>query len=190
MLAGPGRPAAATLITQETFMLSALLLAASLAASDAPTVNEAHLKAALDLIIASRADQTFDQMKDPTGPLVQSTIAQFQGCEAAKPLLDEFAASMAEVKFTEEEISATRRALAGVYAEVFSKEELEAMTAFFQSDIGQKMLDRTPEVMQRVQEAMQSRMQANMQKAGERMQTFGPRLDAAYQGCRANAPQQ
>jgi hypothetical protein len=146
-------------------MLSALLLAASLAATDAPTANEAHIQAALDLIVASRADQTFDQMKDPTGPVVQSTIAQFQGCESAKPLLDEFAAAMAQVKFTEEEITGSRRAVAGVYAAVFSQEELETMTAFFKSEVGQKMLDRTPEVMQRAQEALQARMLIGLEKS-------------------------
>jgi hypothetical protein len=171
-------------------MLSALLLAASLAATDAPAADEAHLQAALDLIVASRADQTFDQMKDPTGPMVQSTIAQFQGCESAKPLLAEFAAAMAQVKFTDDEITGSRRAVAGVYAAAFSKEELEAMTAFFKSEVGQKMLDRTPEVMQRAQQALQERMQGNMQKAGEQMQSFGPRLEEAYNSCRAGAPQQ
>jgi hypothetical protein len=171
-------------------MLSALLLAASLAATDAPAADEAHIQAALDLIVASRADQTFDQMKDPTGPMVQSTIAQFQGCESAKPLLDEFAAAMARVKFTEDEITGSRRAVAGVYAAVFSKEDLETMTAFFKSEVGQKMLERTPEVMQRAQQALQERMQGNMQKAGEQMQSFGPRLEEAYNSCRASAPQQ
>lgn len=167
-------------------MLSALLLAASLSATPpAQPASDAHVKAALELIVASRTDQTFNQMKDPTGRMVQSTVAQFNGCESAKPVLDEFAQKMGEVKFSDAQIDEVRKDVAGIYADVFTQAELDEMTAFFKSAVGQKMLDKTPEVMQRAAQASQARTQDTMQKAGTVAQGFGPRLEAAYGACQA-----
>lgn len=167
-------------------MLSALLLAASLSSAQTASPSEAHVKAALDLITASRTDQMFEQMKDPTAPMVQQTIAQFQGCESAKPVLDEFATAMKDVKFDDEQISKVRHDVAVVYTEVFTQAELEEMTKFFASPTGVKMLDRMPEVMQKMQGA-QAQGQETMQKAGQIAQGFGPRLEEAYKTCAAAA---
>lgn len=168
-------------------MLSALLLAASLtSAQTASPASEAHVQAALDLIVASRTEQMFEQMKDPTAPMVQQTIAQFQGCESAKPVLDEFAKAMSDIKFDADQIAKARRDIAVAYTEVFSQAELEEMTKFFASATGVKMLDRMPEVMQKVQTA-QAQGQETMQKAGQIAQGFGPRLEEAYNACAAAA---
>lgn len=167
-------------------MLSALLLAASLTATPTAAPADAHVKAALDLIAASRTDQMFEQMKNPTEPMVQSTIAQFQGCESAKPVLDEFAKAMSVVKFSDEQIDKVRHDVAVVYTEVFSQAELEEMTKFFASATGVKMLDRMPEVMQKMQ-TTQRQGQETMQKAGEIAQGFSPRLEEAYKTCAAAA---
>lgn len=168
-------------------MLSALLLAASLTASPtAAAADSAHVKAALDLIKASRTDEMFTQMKNPTEPMVKSTIAQFQGCETAKPVLDEFAKAMAEVSFDDAQIDKVRHDVAVVYTEVFTQAELEEMSRFFSSPTGVKMLDRMPEVMEKMQET-QKQGAPTMQKAGEIARGFGPRLEEAYNACAAAA---
>lgn len=168
-------------------MLSALLLAASLTASPtAAPADSAHVKAALDLITASRTDEMFDQMKNPTEPMVQSTVAQFQGCATAKPVLDEFSKAMAGVKFNDEQIAKVRHDVAVVYTQVFTQAELEEMSRFFSSAVGVKMLDRMPEVMEKMQET-QKQGAETMQKAGEIARSFGPRLEEAYNACNAAA---
>lgn len=165
-------------------MLSVLLLAASLSATEPPKpASEAHVKAALELIAASRTDASFEQLRNPTEPMVKSTVSQFQGCETAKPLLDEFSKSMSVVKFDDKQIDVVRHQVASVYTDVFSQTELEEMTRFFKSTIGQKMLDRTPEVMQRAMTVSQGSTEETMKKAGEIAQTFGGRLEQAYQVC-------
>lgn len=169
-------------------MLSVLLLAAGLtAAQTAAPAIDSHTQAALDLIVASRTDETFEQMKNPTGPMVENTIAQFQGCASAKPVLDEFAAEMGKVSFSEAQIQDVRLDLAKVYAEVFSEAELKEMVRFFASPTGQKMLDKTPDVMQRGMAASQARTQATMQQAMQVAQGFGSRLEDAYNACAAAA---
>ena len=169
-------------------MLSALLLVASLTATEpAAPADAAHVKAALDLITASRTDQMFEQMKNPTEPMVQSTVRQFQGCESAKPVLDEFAKAMSAITFSADQIEKIRQDVAVVYTQVFSKAELEEMTQFFASATGVKMLDRMPEVMEKMQ-ATQMQGQETMQKAGQIAQGFGPRLEEAYKSCQAAAP--
>lgn len=167
-------------------MFSVLLLAVGLSAAqtDKATVD-AHTQAALDLIIASRTDQTFEQMKNPTGPMVENTIAQFQGCSSAQPVLNEFSKAMAKVSFSDAEIDAVRLDLASVYADVFTQKELEEMARFFASAVGQKMLDKTPEVMQRGMAASQARTQERMQEAMQVAQGFAQRLEEAYGSCAA-----
>jgi len=167
-------------------MLSVFLLAASLSAAEpAAPASEAHVKAALDLITASRTDQSFEQLRNPTEPMVKSTVAQFQGCESAKPLLDEFSNSMSAIRFDDAQIAVVRRDVAKVYTEVFTQGELEEMAKFFNSAIGQKMLDRTPDVMQRAMTVSQTSTETTMKKAGEIAQGFGPRLETAFQTCAA-----
>lgn len=169
-------------------MLSALLMAAALSATDpaAPAADAAHVKAALDLIVASRTDQMFTQMKNPTEPMVKNTVAQFQGCESAQPVLTEFSKAMSAVSFSDEQIDKVRHDVAVVYTEVFTKAELDEMAAFFKSPTGVKMLDRMPEVMEKMQ-ATQMQGKETMQKAGEIAQGFGPRLEEAYKACQAAA---
>ncbi|MCB1600622.1 MAG: DUF2059 domain-containing protein [Lysobacterales bacterium] len=168
-------------------MLSALLLVATLSAADsAPAADGAHVKAALDLIAASRTDQMFDQMKNPTEPMVKSTVAQFQGCESAQPVLDEFSKAMAAVSFSDEQIEKIRHDVAVVYTEVFTQSELEEMTRFFKSATGVKMLEKMPDVMQKMQ-AAQMQGQATMQEGYKIAQGFGPRLEEAYKTCAAAA---
>jgi len=171
---------------QEFSMLSAMLLAASLTATPTAAPSDAHVQAALDLIKASRTDVMFDQMKNPTEPMVKSTIAQFQGCETAKPVLDEFSKAMSGVSFNDEQIAKVRHDVAVVYTEVFTQAELEEMTRFFGSATGVKMLDRMPEVMGKMQET-QKQGAETMQKAGEIARGFGPRLEEAYNACAAAA---
>lgn len=168
-------------------MLSALLLAAGLAATEAPSApSEAHIAAATALISASRSDEMFEQMKDPTLPMVQQTVAQFQGCESAKPVLDDFSKAMAEIKFDDAQIAKVKRDVAIAYTEVFSEAELKEMTAFYESPTGKKMMDRMPEVMQKMQQA-QMQGQETMQKMGGVAQSFGPRLEEAFKACKGGS---
>lgn len=168
-------------------MLSALLLVATLTATDsAPAADGAHIQAALDLIVASRTDQMFEQMKNPTEPMVQSTVAQFQGCESAKPVLDEFSKAMSAISFSGEQIEKIRHDVAVVYTDVFTKAELVEMTTFFKSATGVKMLDKMPDVMQKMQ-ATQMQGQETMQEGYKVAQGFGPRLEEAYKACAAEA---
>ncbi len=164
-------------------MLS-LLLAATLAAAE-PAATDAHTAAALKMIEASRADEPLKMLKDPTAPMVQSTVAQFQGCASAKPVLDDFSKRMGAITFSDAEIGEMRKDFAAVYTDVFTQQELETMTAFFTSDLGKKLLDKTPEIMQRIQGASQQRMQASMENAQKIGQELAPKLDEAFRACQA-----
>lgn len=54
--------------------------------------------------------------------------------------------------------------LIALYGSVFSEDELQEIIAFYQSDVGQKMLKRQPELMQGTMVMMQEQMQAMMPK--------------------------
>ena len=57
-----------------------------------------------------------------------------------------------------------------VYTEVFSERELRDLIAFYESPLGQKMLDKMPVAAARTQAIMMERMQRGMPKLLERVQ--------------------
>jgi len=57
-----------------------------------------------------------------------------------------------------------------VYSEVFTERELREMIAFYETPLGQKMLDKLPVAAARTQTIMMERMQRAMPQIMERMQ--------------------
>jgi hypothetical protein len=57
-----------------------------------------------------------------------------------------------------------------LYVEVFTEAELRELTAFYRTELGQKMLLRLPEVMQRSMAITQARLQEALPQLMERLQ--------------------
>jgi hypothetical protein len=62
-----------------------------------------------------------------------------------------------------------KQEMAGIYAEVFSADELRGIRAFFTSEIGQTFNKKQPELMRRSMEVSMKRVNAAMMKAMEEM---------------------
>jgi hypothetical protein len=78
--------------------------------------------------------------------------------------------------------------VAKIYSEVFTKEELADMGAFYQSPIGKVFSDKQPELTEKMNGVMMTRMMANMPKVQQRMQEFGKEMQAKKKA--AQAPKQ
>ena len=123
---------------------AAFLLAAPLARAqpDAPTPSPEALAAARELVSTMNLTEQFKVlmpaiMKGLKPAIVQNRSNVERDYDAMTPvLLDGFQARLGELS----------EAVAIIYAGNFSPDDLHALTAFYQSPTGRKLLQKTPEV--------------------------------------------
>lgn len=114
------------------------------------------------LLVAARAQSLLDTMLPQMEAMQQQQFAQVtQGRELTvqqREQLDRIQAKTTEI---------LRRALAWeemrplyihLYKKTFSKQDVEAMTAFYESPAGRSLLDKTPTLMQNLMGAIQLKM--------------------------------
>jgi hypothetical protein len=172
-------------------MLSAIALAAALSTSTPAVADEASVAAAVKLIEASRGDALFENMNAPLESMVAQTAQQFEGCDSAKATVEGFSKAMGELKLKDEQLKSLKTEMAKVYADVFTAEELKAMTEFYLSPVGQKMLDKTAEISQRTAVAMQEQTRSQQERYAQITGEYGPKLQEAYNACpKPQAPAQ
>ena len=58
-------------------------------------------------------------------------------------------------------IESLRDDMCNMYAEIFSEKELKDMVAFYETETGQKILEKTPEIMQHSMQNAQTRIMQN-----------------------------
>lgn len=135
----------------------ALALSVSLAASMlapatfAQEIDADHLVAARKALTASTASASFDRILPALANRIKTQRI------SARPDLSDQISTIVDTKALE--LAARRGDLekeaATIYAKVFSKEELEAIRAFYTSEAGQKFLSEAPIVSRQMREASQ-----------------------------------
>lgn len=73
-----------------------------------------------------------------------------------------------------------QQAMAQVYSDVFSKEELGAMANFYATPVGQAMVDKQPEVTQKLNGVLMPKMMAMMPRIQQLTQQFAAEQKAAH----------
>jgi hypothetical protein len=142
--------------------LSRLLLALALAAS-APAFAAEPTDADIDrLLKASRAESLL------AGVVPQMEAVQQQEFDkhfAGKEMTEEQKAEVARIQAKTQEI--VRKALSweemrpvylDVYKKTYTREDVRAITKFYESAAGQRMLDKNPALMQNIMTAVQQKM--------------------------------
>lgn len=117
-----------------------------------------------ELFTAMRMDKMMSGMSAQMKPMIESiakqaglTPAQQQSSQAMEEkMLDLVQAEMGGAKM--------KAALAKVYAETFTVEEIKGISAFYKSAAGQAFLDKTPALMQKSMVVSQSMMAEVMPK--------------------------
>ncbi len=145
--------------------LAALMLSLAgslLRAQDRPA--DSHTAAALELMEVTRVRAVMEQMYQATH---QALGAQFPELDSV-PGLDSLIGGFLNRHFRWQEIETE---FADVYVAVFSEAELRQMIAFYRTDLGEMMLARLPDVIQRsmlvTQRRMEQVMPAMMQEIDE-----------------------
>lgn len=114
------------------------------------------------LLTAARAQSLLDTMLPQMEAMQQQQLAQAtQGRELSaqqRQQLDRIQARTTEIMRRALAWEAMRPLYIDLYKKTFSKQDVEAMTAFYESPAGRSLLDKTPTLMQHLMGAIQEKM--------------------------------
>jgi hypothetical protein len=162
---------------------------------DAPAPTAATLADAENLFKVMRFDEmmakVLDGQKKTMAPLLQQQMAQIAARLKLTP--DEQKDFMAFQQKSIDDMMTSmtgpemRSQMAQAYSEVFSKNELDGLAAFYGTPAGQAMVDKTPEVTAKMQTLMMSRMQPAIAGLQKSMSDFTSQIVAKHAAA-AQAP--
>jgi len=136
-------------------------------------------------------NKMIDQQKKAMAPMMQSSMAQTAARMNLTP--DEKDAFMALQKKGFDEMMNSlggpemHAKMEQAYSEIFSKEELNGLSAFYATPAGQALIDKTPEVSARMQSFMIPLMRQNMAKMQQSVQDFTANIKAQHAAAAAAA---
>ncbi len=156
------------------------------AVANAPVPEKATLADAEAVFRIMRFDEMMgkmlDQQKKSMGPMMERSMAQMA---AGMNVSDEDkAAFIAFQKKAFDQVMGSimgpemKSDMAKIYSEVFTKDELGSMAAFYGTPAGQALIDKTPEMTAKMQAVMMPRMMASMGKMQQATKDFAAQLTA------------
>ena len=110
--------------------------------------GEAEVVAANELLQAIQFEKTMEKAKEMS---IQMIVQMNPAISKYESIIKEFYNKNMDAKIFREEIIS-------IYADVFTKSELEAITAFYNTETGQKALEKLPEIMQRAMQLSSARV--------------------------------
>ncbi len=155
-------------------------------ASTPATIADA--KAVLDTMhFSEMMDKTLAGVKKQQMKMVDGMMAQFGGMGANKEDVVAF-----QKKLINEMMSAVtgddmKEDVAKVYADVFTKEQLQELGNFYASPLGQAFSDKQPELAEKMNAVMMPRMMAVMPKIRQMSQEFAQEMNAKREAAKAAA---
>jgi len=166
-----------------------LSLAWSYAGAKTPApAGDAKTQLAVELIQVTHFDRNMQAMQQQVRTMLEKQFESEATCAAAQPTMHEFSSAVADKlsgTLSKEDLKID---VAAVYAEVFSEEELREIIAFYQSPLGEKLLDRMPELMQKSMQITQDRIRPMMPEFEKLGEQYGPRIREAAKQCESAAP--
>jgi hypothetical protein len=138
--------------------------------------TESHIEAAQELLSVTNARESAEQAFDQVYPLFDSMSQDY-------PISDEHRKSLAEdteetMEFIKRELnwSVLEPRLVKVYVDIYSEDELRGLIEFYRSPLGQKFIEKTPEIME-----------ANAQMTLELFRELMPKLREMQEAQRARS---
>jgi hypothetical protein len=127
-----------------------------------------------------------DGQKKGMLPAMQQSMKQMMGRFGdALSEEDKAALSALQSKIAEQSLNAItspemRSAMARIYSEVFTKDELNSMAGFYSTPAGQALVDKQPDVQQKMMSVMMPMIMKNQMAAQKEMADFMGGLKAKY----------
>lgn len=129
--------------------------------------ESSHEEAAKRLLEVSRAEQVIDTMYETLGTQFEGMADQMGITEELQPIFDrhmERAIGVLREELTWEKMEPF---MVDAYVQVYTEEELSELVEFYESPIGQKFLDKMPEMMAVTMELTQGMMSGFYERFGE-----------------------
>lgn len=128
--------------------------------------DKEHRSLAQELIKITDGDTVLERMKDQLTMVFEQLTAQMDVQKADKPKLDTFTARFQAILDNDMAWEKIQNKYIDLYVSVFTEEEIKGLVDFYNSDLGKKVSEKMPELMQQ-----------SMVVASEHMQTVVPKLE-------------
>lgn len=145
-------------------ILTLTLLCTLFIISTAAASAESHRQAVEELLAISRVDQMLEPMMDNVMSVMQQQMSQVNIPEDKKPIVDKYNQKIIETLRHEMRWENMQEDFVALYLEAYSEEELRGLADFYKSPLGQKMLDKMPELMQASMQISQGLLQQTLPK--------------------------
>lgn len=141
--------------------------------------TDSHIEAARELLLLTKAKEATEKAFDQVYPLVNSMTEHYPVPEDHRQLMTED--MQANLEFMKQELNWTvlEPRLVQVYVDVYTEDELRGLNDFYRTPLGQKFIEKTPEIME-----------ASTQMTMEMLQEFIPKLEAMQEERRRQRKQQ
>ena len=140
------------------------LLTSVVITSTAVASPESHRQAVEEMLAISRVDQMLEPMMDNVMTVMQQQMSQVNIPEDKKPIVDKYNQKIIETLRHEMRWENMQEDFVALYLEVYSEEEIRGLTDFYKTPLGQKMLDKMPELMQASMQISQGLLQQTLPK--------------------------
>ena len=140
------------------------LLTSVVITSTAVASPESHRQAVEEMLAISRVDQMLEPMMDNVMTVMQQQMSQVNIPEDKKPIVDKYNQKIIETLRQEMRWENMQEDFVALYLEVYSEEEIRGLTDFYKTPLGQKMLDKMPELMQASMQISQGLLQQTLPK--------------------------
>jgi uncharacterized protein len=131
---------------------------------------------AQQLFLLLHMDRMMDQLMSGVQKQVQQITQQMPGADAATPEQKQKIADFQQrvLKLVNDKLGwkALEPDFINLYASTYTEEELDGILAFYRSPVGQKMLDKTPELMTKSTEITQQKMREVQPQLNQMVQDF------------------
>jgi uncharacterized protein len=141
------------------------------------------IKLALELMEVTHMDAMMKNMQEQMRGMFQDQFASSASCAAAKPIVDEFSGKLSDKLIGSLGSEDFKVDVAAVYVDVFTASELQELIDFYHTPLGQKMLSRMPELMQKSMLIMQAQMKALRPELEALSSDYGQRISEASATC-------
>jgi uncharacterized protein len=166
-----------------------LVLAALWPAFAVAQMPEDHASHRLDLAIELLAqldmDRMMDGMQGQMEAVLREQLATVADCEAMQPAVEAFASEAGAVIVSGLKSDLLMPEIAQLYAEVFDEQELQGLLDFYRSPLGEKMMAKMPELMERSMTLAQAQMGDVMAQIEPIAARFHQQSSAARKDCPA-----
>lgn len=150
-------------LMKQLLLLMLLVCAARPAAAQQPTATPSvsHVQAVERLLEVSDAEGA---MRKGMQQMMDMQVEQNPMFASMRNIMEEFYA-------THLTWARMKPELVSIYADAFTEAEIRELTAFYQTELGRKMMERMPEVMGRSAEISQRLVQAHLPELAQKVMT-------------------